>query len=103
MSSSYSSHACSKRDMRPAKPAPAPQPEASAPTEAAPVPAPVKAAPEVASSPEATYVSDVTYPDDSVVQSGTIVKQWRMRNSGAGPWPQDTKVKCDALVFFFPR
>ncbi len=41
---------------------------------------------------QAVYVADVTFEDDEVVQPGTIVKQWRMRNPGPSDWPADTKV-----------
>ena len=43
----------------------------------------------------ATFVSDVTYPDNSPVEAGTgFVKTWRLRNSGTCTWTSSY-----ALVF----
>ncbi|MGC8880111.1 MAG: trypsin-like peptidase domain-containing protein [Anaerolineae bacterium] len=41
--------------------------------------------------PDASFVADVTVPDDSVLQPGTpFTKVWRMRSSGCAPWPPGT-------------
>ncbi|MCO5590762.1 hypothetical protein L7F22_044737 [Adiantum nelumboides] len=42
---------------------------------------------------DAEFVKDVTILDGSKVDVGsTFTKVWRLRNSGALPWPQDTKL-----------
>jgi|GEM_PF-1242875 len=42
--------------------------------------------------PNASFVADVSVPDDSVWQPGTpFTKVWRMRSSGCAPWPPGTR------------
>jgi hypothetical protein len=41
----------------------------------------------------AVYIADLTYPDDTVVTGGPIVKQWKMRNPGPSAWPANTKLQ----------
>jgi hypothetical protein len=40
----------------------------------------------------AEFVQDVNIPDGSVVVPGTIVKQWRLKNTGAARWPEGSKI-----------
>ena len=41
----------------------------------------------------ATFVSDVTIPDHTVVVAGSVLdKRWRVCNTGGAPWPADTVV-----------
>jgi len=43
---------------------------------------------------DSDYVADVTLPDGSNVAAGvTAVKTWRVRNSGAIPWPPTTQLR----------
>ncbi len=45
----------------------------------------------------AAYVADVTVPDNTQFEKGeTFKKTWRVRNSGACPWPEDTKLVFDS-------
>lgn len=41
---------------------------------------------------EAEFVQDVNIPDGSVVAPGAVVKQWRVKNSGASKWPEGSKL-----------
>jgi len=40
----------------------------------------------------AEFVQDVNIPDGSVVVPGTVVKQWRLKNTGAAKWPEGSKI-----------
>jgi hypothetical protein len=41
--------------------------------------------------PDATFVTDVTIPDDTAILAGeTFQKVWRVRSSGCASWPDDT-------------
>jgi hypothetical protein len=42
---------------------------------------------------DASYVADVTIPDDSQLENGEeFVKTWRVRNSGSCAWPENTVI-----------
>lgn len=46
---------------------------------------------------DADFVSDVTIPDDSVMEPGTsFVKTWRVRNGGTCNWDAQTKLVFDS-------
>jgi next-to-BRCA1 protein 1 len=38
------------------------------------------------------FVQDINIPDGSVVAPGTVIKQWRIKNSGATKWPEGSKL-----------
>jgi poly [ADP-ribose] polymerase 7/11/12/13 len=40
----------------------------------------------------AEFVQDVNIPDGSVVVPGAVVKQWRLKNTGATKWPEGSKI-----------
>jgi hypothetical protein len=43
-------------------------------------------------SPDATFVTDVTIPDDTTLSAGeTFQKVWRIRSSGCALWPDGTR------------
>jgi hypothetical protein len=43
------------------------------------------------SGPQAEFVEDVTIPDGSVLEAGSVVtKTWSIKNTGATPWPAET-------------
>ena len=47
---------------------------------------------------DAKFLHDVSIPDTTTVQPGTkLLKTWRMRNAGDGPWAENTKV-CNRKV-----
>jgi hypothetical protein len=81
--------------IKPAMPGPAP----TAAPSITPVPTatatPTRVPPTPCLNLQAQYVSDVTVPDNTVVEPGaTFVKTWRVHNTGPCPWPRNT-----ALVF----
>ena len=42
---------------------------------------------------DAKFLHDVSIPDTTTVQPGTkLLKTWRMKNAGDGPWSDNTKV-----------
>ena len=42
---------------------------------------------------DAKFLYDVSIPDTTTVQPGTkLLKTWRMKNAGDGPWSDSTKV-----------
>ena len=71
-------------------------------TAAAAAPAPAVAIPSVPTKPMARFVRDVTFPDGTSVQPGSVfLKTWRVRNDGAGAWPEGVVLCCaggDVLV-----
>jgi Ig-like domain from next to BRCA1 gene/Zinc finger, ZZ type/PB1 domain len=49
------------------------------------------------------FVKDVTFPDGTSVQPGSIfLKTWRIRNDGANPWPENVVLCCAGGDFFSP-
>jgi Ig-like domain from next to BRCA1 gene/Zinc finger, ZZ type/PB1 domain len=47
------------------------------------------------SKPMARFVRDVTFPDGTSVQPGSLfLKTWRVRNDGAYPWPANVVLAC---------
>lgn len=45
--------------------------------------------------PMARYIRDVTFPDGTSIQPGSILlKTWRIRNDGVVTWPQGTVLAC---------
>lgn len=61
-----------------------------------PVPAVITPAqPFPLSKPMARFVRDVTFPDGTSVQPGSLfLKTWRVRNDGAYPWPANVVLAC---------
>ena len=42
---------------------------------------------------DAKFLHDVSIPDTTTVQPGTkLLKTWKMKNAGDGPWSDATKV-----------
>jgi hypothetical protein len=72
------------RPTRTSRPTPTPQ-AVAAPTHT-PTPSPLDCL-------DATYLADVTIPDNTRLERGEgFVKTWRVRNNGACPWPEDTRL-----------
>ena len=62
---------------------------------------PALATPVPLSKPMARFVRDITFPDGTNVQPGSVfLKTWRIRNDGAHAWPDNVVLTCsggDAL------
>lgn len=68
----------------------------SAPTKT-PIPPPTSAPTGTPSPtpclPDATFVKDVTIPDDTTLSAGeSFQKVWRIRSSGCAPWPEGARL-----------
>ena len=68
------------------------------PVTAVSIPSAVASAPVVSvplSKPMARFVRDVTFPDGTSVQPGSVfLKTWRIRNDGAHRWPDNVVLTC---------
>ena len=53
---------------------------------------------------DAKFLHDVSIPDTTTVQPGTkLLKTWRMKNAGDGPWSDSTKVGTLDFIAFYSK